>query len=779
MTPLLSALLVAASVSSASAEAKAPRTPSGFTPQDTAGLPNRCPAERTYLDLASPQWMIHASPAAADADAQAAEALIRLPDPDSPTLSSYLIKKTDYYRRRREVQAKIEARLASLPEAERAQGLRNYAYTLLYLGEFSKIVEHFGPKGPAERPADGIVAFALAQAYFRLGRHAESLRYSKQAYKLLPEKVMDTRWQVMLAELGLHGKDLLSRGSTAYYDLRHVKALFPSRDWSALPFELVTDELGVEKWSGTGAFSFADLDGDGWDDLVMQRKDFPPLVYRNKQGAGFESVPEPEAEGRWCNQLTETVVDVDNDGLPDLHRQCCNYDGPGPSTLLKNLGGFRFQDVTRKSKLDYRVSGMLNAWADYDLDGRLDTVVTDHWGPVRLYRNGADGTFTDVTAKAGVITQGAPPKAGPGEKSIDEQELVSAGAVGCAWGDYDGDRYPDLSCNGWDWTKLFHNEGDGTFADVTAKAGLGDGKGVKGYNAFWLDYDNDGRLDLYMGRYVVNSGDRWGFGPRCTCSNLISKGGFSEREWAGAGTIFRNNGDGTFTNMVKKTRFLPIGVMGVNAADWDNDGDVDVVMGTGGPYMQQAEPYLFYENNGDGTFALRTPFTMGALWGKGHGAAFADYDHDGDLDLALNNGGAFSGDVWPSLLLRNRGRPGRHWLSVSLKGAKGTNAQGVGAQVELWAGPLHGLQELQAGGRFSATNSLSLHFGLGRHKQVDRLVVRWPSGAKTVTELKGLDADQAIEISEADGTYRKLWGAAIKSGSGAPARVLGLVPRQP
>lgn len=750
-------------VLAALARPAAAQASSGLPVKNAADLPDRCLAGRHYLDLTAGQWLVHAKVSGADADAQAIEAVIRTHNPDSPTLSSWVHKKMDYYARRKEVQGKFESRIFSLAPEEREQGLRNYAYLLLYLGEFRKIVDYFGPGGRGERPVEGIIAFALAQSYFRLGRYGESLPYARKAYQLMPEKEMDTRWQVMLTELGIHGDKLLDRRSTDYFDMRNVRKLFPNRDWSALPFEDVTAASSVTVWGGSGSVNFADLDGDGWDDLLLQYKFFPSRIYKNLEGKSFKEVLPVMGKERLCDQLAEIVADVDNDGRPDLQRQCCNYDGPGPNTLLRNMGGFRFEDITKRSKLDYHVSGMMNAWGDFDLDGRLDLVVADHWGPVRLYRSEPDGTFTDVTRKAGVLTQGAPARSGPGETiDINEQELESAGAVGCAFGDYDGDRYPDISCNGWDWNKLFHNNGDGTFTDVTAKAGLGDGKGVKGYNALWLDYDNDGDLDLYMGRYVVNSSDLWGFGPRCTCSNLLSAAGFTEREWLGAGTIFRNNGDGTFTDMVKTTKFLPIGVMGVNAADWDNDGDVDIVMATGGPFMQQAEPYLFYANNGDGTFALMTPFTMGSLWGKGHGSAFADFDHDGSLDLILNNGGAHPGDNWPDILLRNKGGK-NHWLSVKLKGGPGTNSMAVGAQVELWAGRVRLNEELAAGGRFPATNSLLVHFGLGAAGKADRLVVRWPNSRKTTTVLKDIPADQSIEIEETGGSYRRLWGVPEKT----------------
>jgi hypothetical protein len=198
--------------------------------------------------------------------------------------------------------------------------------------------------------------------------------------------------------------------------------------------------------------------------------------------------------------------------------------------------------------------------------------------------------------------------------------------------------------------------------------------------------------------------------------------------------------------------------MGANNGDWDNDGDQDIVMGTGGPYFQQAEPVLFYENMGDGTFKLRTPFYDLSLWGKGHGAAFSDYDRDGNLDLYLNNGGATPGDVWQSQLLRNTGSA-NHWFEVSLKGGPGTNSAAVGARVKVTAGGKTYLQELWSGSRFSATNSFRLHFGLAGAAKVDKVEIRWPNKKLGVTTLENLEADQAIEVVEATGKWTKLWSA--------------------
>jgi tetratricopeptide (TPR) repeat protein len=748
-----SLVLLAASLGVSPSRADASKG-NDFVMTNPADLPGHCSADRMYMDTDWVEWARLKSfptPAGGGADEQAIEALFSTENPDSPTVSEWITKRTDYFARRAEVQKKIEARLDADASPHRALHFENYAYVLAYLGEFKKAIEYFGPgsKKHAEFENDGIVNFILGQSYFRLHRYEEARKHAIAAYKQLPDKYLDTRWQLMTIDLGLYGDKFFKKYSKDYYTTKHIPEIFPNTDESSFPFEIATDKMGIDPWGGTGMINFMDLDGDGWPDLLFQRKFFPPSIYKNVGGRKFELQPEANVESKWCNFIVETITDYNNDGKPDLHRQCCNYDGAGDGVLLKNMGDFKFKDVTKGSNLSPHISGMSTAWGDIDLDGSLDYVATDQYGPVKLFHNNGDGTFTDITAKAGIVT--------PGGKGPDD-----FGAVGCAFGDYDGDGYPDMFCNGWGWAKLYHNKGDGTFEDVTKKAGISDGKDVKGYMTFFFDYDNDGKMDIFVGRYVVSSGDSWGFGPRCTCSNLLSEDGYTEREWKSAGTIYRNNGDGTFTDMREQTKFVPLGVMSVNHGDWNNDGYQDLVMGAGGPYIQQAEPFLFYENQGNGTFKNITPFTMLPLWGKGHGQSFADYDHDGNLDLFVNDGGAFAGDVWASMLLHNKGN-GNHWLNVSLKGGAGTNSFGVGAKVRVYTKAGQQLQEVASGGRFGSADGLELHFGLARESKADRIVVEWPNKKKTVSRLADVAADQAIEVREGVDGFRTLWTSPRKT----------------
>lgn len=657
------------------------------------------------------------------------------------------MKERDYYANRKSLHGKFEKRIDAMKDAKmQMKGHGNYAMALMYLGDFKKVIERYGPGSKLEKKiqGDANVTFAVANALWRLQRFPEANAWAKKSFDL--NDGLDAKWMLMASDVGLHGKEWTEKHDKKDYTDKFVTEIFPEKDWSKVPFENVTDKLGIHKWGGTGSVSFADMDGDGWDELIWERKFYPFEIYKNDHGK-FTAIPQKNLGHDNCTMIIAVPGDADGDGKPDLFRHCCNYDGAGPSVYLKNAGELTFQDLTKESGLAFdKGYGMVAAWADYDLDGNLDLVVADANDTTRLYRNTGHGTFVDVTEKAGTKT--------PGNK---EQKF---GTVGTTWGDLDEDGYPDLFIQGWGWKRLFMNNKDGTFRDVTKKSTLNEDEGIKGYTNQMFDYDGDGKLDLYVGQYVVSSGVKWGFAPICTCSNLLKKEGYTDREWRFASTIYKNNGDGTFTDKFADLHFIPLGTMGANNADWDNDGDQDIVMGTGGPYFQQAEPFLFYENLGNGKFALRTPFYDLANWGKGHGAAFGDYDHDGNLDLAINNGGATPGDIWPSMVLHNTGNA-NHWLEVGFAtdGKPGTNSMALGARVKVTAGGKTQVQELWSGSRFGATNTWRLHFGLGTATKVDKVEIRWPNKAMATTVLTAVEVDQAISVEQATGKAKQLWSA--------------------
>jgi enediyne biosynthesis protein E4 len=465
-----------------------------------------------------------------------------------------------------------------------------------------------------------------------------------------------------------------------------------------------------------------------------------------------------------------------------------------------------------------------------------------------LYRNNGDGTFTDVTTKSGVGAEGL-------------------FGMGIAVGDYDNDGFPDLLVLGYGRCILYHNNGNGTFSDVTARAGV-ENSGRWASSAAWFDYDNDGRLDLIIANYVDWSpernfycGDR-GPGMRSYChpddfngqpptlyhnngngtftdvsnsSRLGLKGGnslgvvtfdYDNDGWQDIfiandhmpNFLFHNNRDGTFRELayaagvaVSADGQFEAG-MGTDAADTTGDGRMDLIVthldmqlarlyqnlgdqsfddatfssklaystyhmsGFGTRFMdydndgmrdlfmanghvldnieryhagtQYAEPKLMFRNCGHGIFQnvsdrLGPDFQLARV---SRGAAIGDFDNDGDLDILVSNNGQ------APQLLRNDGGNANHWLEILLIGTK-SNRDGVGARVKVSAGDLVLYDQRKGGMSYQSAQDPRLHFGLGQRSKIDEIEILWPSGM--VTKLSNLKSDQIVAVEEGTGIVER------------------------
>jgi enediyne biosynthesis protein E4 len=498
-------------------------------------------------------------------------------------------------------------------------------------------------------------------------------------------------------------------------------------------------------------------------------------------------------------------------------------------------------------------SGAGCAFLDFDNDGWMDIYLvnsgkSEFYNPPKplrnaLYRNNRDGTFTDVTERAGVLGGGY--------------------GMGVAVGDYNGDGFPDLYVTQFGRNILYRNNGDGTFTDVTEKAGVA----AAGWSssAVWFDYDNDGKLDLFVCQFAefdaaLGCGtDR--AGVRHYCIPRIFK---PRPSW-----LFHNNGDGTFTDVSRAAgiashlgkawgvvatdvnndgkmdlfvandtvsnylyvnrggNFEEVGLvagvaysaegrarsgMGVDSADFNNDGQMDLFVAN----IDQ-EIFSLYNSNGDGTFddvAMPTGIGMSTRWMSGWGLKFFDYDNDGNLDLFLANGfpddlidqtsslvkwkeplllfhnegktfrnvSAMSGPVFAQnfparglalgdfnndgkldvlisnndgapLLLRNYAGKDNHWLGVHLIGRK-CNPDAVGARVAYQAGDLKRTRMKVGGGSFLSSHDPRIVLGLGQHPKVDWLEVKWPQPGGGVERFTDLPSDRYITITEGAGKWK-------------------------
>jgi len=215
--------------------------------------------------------------------------------------------------------------------------------------------------------------------------------------------------------------------------------------------------------------------------------------------------------------------------------------------------------------------------------------------------------------------------------------------------------------------------------------------------------------------------------------------------------LYHNNGDGTFTDVAVPAGLgLSFGTMGIGVGDVDNDGFPDIYLANGGPKMYRLEANTFFLNQGDGSFVDATEAAGVGNLGKGHGATFADFDYDGDMDLYAGLGGHYDGDIWPNSLYRNDGASG-HYLGVETVGTSG-NRDGIGARVSAFGGTHRVYAEVASGYGFGSSNAPILHLGLGSQSRLDSLEIRWPGGLKQ--RWQDVPADCVIRVTEGENNYQ-------------------------
>ena len=490
-----------------------------------------------------------------------------------------------------------------------------------------------------------------------------------------------------------------------------------------------------------GGAAFFDYDRDGDVDLyVANGSSFAGFaagehpanqLYRN-DGGRFTDVTIAADVGDTSWSMGCAVADYDNDGHSDLY--VTNF---GRNILYRNAGAGRFADVTVAAGVGDMGWGTGASFGDYDRDGDVDLYVANYvdfsldyespipclWknvkvycGPVGLlpaadvfYRNNGDGTFSEWTQQAGL----------EGEKFYGMSAL---------FGDYDNDGWPDLFvANDSTPNLLFRNLRDGRFAEEALMAGVAySGEGVTQgcMGAAWGDYDNDGLFDLF----VTNFADEYN-------------------------ALYKNEGGGFFADVSFAAGIgaAPAELVswGTGFFDYDNDGDRDLFVANGHTYPQADLPRVnssyeqinsLFENRDGRLVEVSAGAGLGfALRRVSRGTSFADYDGDGDIDLFVLN----LND--PPTLLRNDGDHDNHYLLVHTVGTK-SNRDGIGARVIISVGGQTQHAEVQSGGSYLSHNDLRLHFGLGKAERVDRLEVRWPSGAVQV--LSDLAVDQHLTVVE-------------------------------
>ena len=507
-------------------------------------------------------------------------------------------------------------------------------------------------------------------------------------------------------------------------------------------FQNVAPALELNTVNLSGGAAAEDFDRDGDLDLVVSTWDpnGGMRFFRNNADGSFVDRTVAAGLEGLRGGLNLVPGDYDGDGDVDLlvlRGAWLGVAGRHPNSLLENDGAGVFVDVTFAAGLgDVHYPTQTGAWADYDRDGDLDLFVGNEQdetlpAPCQLFRNQGDGTFQDVARDAGVEN--------------------SRYTKGVSWGDCDEDGWPDLYVSNLDGAnRLYRNTGQGTFDDVAETSGVT--LPLKSFPAWFWDYDGDGHLDIFAGSY----------GADVAAVGAYHLGRPAEFE---SSRLYKGDGQGGFQDVTEAMGLAyPALPMGSNFGDLDGDGLLDVYLGTGDPDYKSLMPNVMYLNRGERGFVN---VTMSGGFGhlqKGHAVVFADLDHDGDLDVFEQMGGAYPGDRFGDVLYENPGF-GSAWVALRLVGTE-SPASALGARIRVTVrdaeGPRSIYRYVSTGGSFGAS-PLCQTIGLGAATEIEAVEVRWPRSGRRESFV-GVAPGEGYELTEGGGKARRVTMRAFRLG---------------
>ena len=603
--------------------------------------------------------------------------------------------------------------------ATRAELGRTYLKCALYEQAVREL--EIAAKDPATR---AMAMHEAAVAQYRAGRYRQGVEAAAESMQADPTNERVRFWLWLCA----HTIGGYPESVPAAHRMEQRTGNAPTR----LRYEDITVRAGLDKTSAGRGTAIIDYNNDGYLDVVIAAAQAGVNLYRNNGDGTFTDVSVSSGLDQCTNGFAITAADYDNDGFVDLFVTRLGFYA-GDVNLYHNNGDGTFTDVTEQAGLKFWGPVFGTSWVDYDCDGHLDLLITSNLGgvfdrhlPNRLFHNNGNGTFTEVSAAAGLSS--------------------AAPTIGSCWGDYNNDGYPDLFISsGIGQPQLFRNNGNGTFTDVTSAAGL-DGKLI-GSICHFCDYDNDGWLDIVQfawsdhedAIYTMQHGE-------APASASVTR-------------ILHNNRDGTFTARGRELGLVEgWGSMSGNIADLNNDGRLDIILGNGSPRMDRVEPLVILEN--DHGLYRNVTFTAGLPFaGKSHGVNAADLFGDGRMSVLVAAGGAYPGELLTSTLYCPTERLG-NYLNVRLQGTK-SNRSAIGARITLRAGGGLQMREVSGGTNFGCL-PLEQHFGLAELTQVDSLEVRWPSGL--VQHFANPPVNDTIQIVEGAEGWQRVYEAREKDG---------------
>ena len=526
--------------------------------------------------------------------------------------------------------------------------------------------------------------------------------------------------------------------------------------------------------SVSGGIGLMDCDNDGKLDIVAvhgstvdryRRQGGDPLVtlYHQDADLKFTDITREAGLSHKGWGMGIAVADYDNDGLPDLY-----VTGYGGNTLYHNLGNCKFEDVTEKAGVSGGGLSLGAAWGDYDRDGRVDLFVSRyvHVDMNKLPELGSNEKFCQFR---GVLVQCGPwgmlgesdflfHNRGDGtfeevSKKAGVDDSRHYYGMGVAWGDLDNDGWPDLYvANDAGPNYMYRNKHDGSFEEVGMLLGAdlsGDGQELGSMGVDLGDYNHDGRLSVFVTEFVDQSD---------TLYRNKDADGFADVSWS---------------SQIAQPSHPYVG-WGTGFFDMDNDGWLDIFAANGHVYPQVdaipnaahfRQPMLLFRNQRNGTFeevASKTGLSDLPLRSR-RGAAFGDINNDGCIDIVTLNVGEL-----PSLLL-NHCQNGNHRVSFKLLATK-SNRLAIGARVTIRTGKLTQFSEVKGGSSYISQNDLRQHFGLEQNDKIDELTIRWPNG--NVETVRDLPADFIYTVIEGHGIKDKapMPNAGLDSGSKSSSR---------
>jgi tetratricopeptide (TPR) repeat protein len=511
------------------------------------------------------------------------------------------------------------------------------------------------------------------------------------------------------------------------------------------PFLNVAMNIGLNYKCIAGGSIVDDFNNDGYPDIVLSSWSLkePMRYYRNNGNGTFTDVSDSSGLGYLTGGLNIIQTDYNNDGYKDIFVLRGGWKGKfgkNPNSLLRNNGDGTFTDVTKESGLLSFHPSQTAVWADFNNDGWLDlfigneTTPNEEIHPCQLFINNRNGTFTEMAEQAGCA--------------------IVKFVKGVTAGDYNNDGLPDLFLSTLNGNKILLKNVSGRtggikFEDVSEAAGLTHNLSRTFPTWFW-DYDNDGWPDILVCGYEFNQSLSYYAAAEAIQLPIGN---------AGKVFLFRNKHDGTFEEVsarvgLNSTAFA----MGANFGDIDNDGYLDFYLGTGNPQLKSAVPNKLFKNiNGERFLDVTASARVGNIQ-KGHGVSFADLDNDGNEDIYIKMGGAYTGDAFENSLYLNPGQNNNHWINVLLTGVT-SNKAAIGAKIKVTFREKDKLRsvfrEVCSGGSFGS-NPLRQHIGIGQATTIDRLEIFWPVTGKTQT-FHDLPIDLNLTINEGDSiftTYR-------------------------